>query len=155
MKESIDLIWKTLKNYYWLLVIPVFVFLYFKTLQNERELDNSFKFTFARVNYTSSVYKKYSKRSYHYEFFVEGKKYVGSSSAYISDDIKIGNFYQVKFASNDPGNNKIDFTTQYYQIISGFESKKIDTSYIEVSKYKVDSVDLKNRFNRVKALIEN
>nr|WP_042291521.1 hypothetical protein [Nonlabens ulvanivorans] len=154
MNKSIDYIWKAIKNYYWLLVIPIFVFFYVESLQEERELNKLYKYTYAQVIHSSPVYKKYSKRSYHYEFFVEGKKYVGSSSAYISDDIKIGNFYQVKFASNNPSNNKIDFITQYYQIISGFESDKIDTSYIEVSKYKVDSVDLKNRLNRVKALIE-
>ena len=93
--------------------------------------------TFGKVYSSSSIYKKYSKRNYRYEFYYKEKRYTGSSTAYYSANVLEGNFYKVLFSNKNPNNSNMNFEIQYTQQIKVASNKVMDTIYIPTSELKL------------------
>ncbi|MFK7749267.1 MAG: hypothetical protein AB8B65_12800 [Kordia sp.] len=77
------------------------------------ELQRNKIFVYGIVTSSSKIYKKYSKRNYHYHFFYKEKKYYGSTTGNFSENIEIGKRYKVELSSKDPNNNNMLFHIPY------------------------------------------
>lgn len=105
-----------------------------------------------------AIYKQYSKRNYKYEFYFNGKKHTGTSTAYHSENVRNGNFYKVEFSDKDPENSQMIFNTEYLQRLktNNNNGKVTDTFYVlkdqelrnemkkRIEKYKLEIDSIKN-----------
>lgn len=103
------------QKYWWLLMYLLIIFFFFKMQLAKSELKRNRTFAYGIVTRSSKILKTYSKRTYHYEFFYEKKKYYGNTTGSISENIKVGNRYKVEFSSKKPENNKMLFHIPFRQ----------------------------------------
>lgn len=103
-------------KYWYFVVSPVvmgFIVIYMSNAQSDkRELEENLKTTVGKVISYSRVPKK-SKTIYHYEFCLAGKKYKGNSSGYISDGVRVGEYYIVEYSGVNAENNRMNFNSQF------------------------------------------
>lgn len=102
------------KNY-WVFFYPIFVFFFFKMQLEKSEIKRYRTFAFGTVTHVSKIYRKYSKKRYHYVFFYKKEEYHGSTNGNFSDNIRVGNRYTVEFSSKDPSKNKMLFDNPYFE----------------------------------------
>ena len=112
-----------------------FFYIYSLIEYDKRKTDISVnrEISYGKVNSSSPIYKKYSKRSYNYSFLFRGKRYDGASSAYTTDDIKYGMFYKVEFSSKNPSHSQMIFDTAFVQVIKNQDH--LDTIYMPYNEY--------------------
>nr|WP_321222402.1 hypothetical protein [uncultured Psychroserpens sp.] len=119
-------------SYYWIAVIPLFIYGLIAALKNKQDIDQNQTITFGVIYNSTAIVKQYSKRRYKYEFSHNNKVYYGTAAAYITDGIRIGNFYKVEFSHEDPHHNRLLFDVEYSQkLIIDNSGKVTDTLYIE------------------------
>lgn len=145
-----------ISKYYWVAGMPFIIWGLLRSLQKEEAITQNKTETFGMVYSSTPIYKQYSKRNYKYEFYYNGKKYTGSSSAYNSKTIENGNFYKVEFSEKNPEYNRMIFDLEYIRQIHTNANGKLDTIYIQksekfkdaikkrIEKYKIKPDSLKN-----------
>lgn len=74
------------------------------------------------------------KKIYEYEFKYHGNKYSGETRKRLSDSIKIGEFYKVKFSDKNPENNLMEFESEYAQVIKKDVNGIITDTIYELKK---------------------
>ncbi|WP_298507035.1 hypothetical protein [uncultured Maribacter sp.] len=137
MNEFLKNTWPIIKEYYWIAFIPVAIFAFFSSQAEKEDIDKNKSIAYGLVTRSVPLAKKFSKRSYHYTFNVDGKKYSGSSIGWISDNIDDGNYYPVEFSTKNPKHNRMDFEIEYSYVVNINNSGKIDTTYIPKSEMKI------------------
>ncbi|WP_211277466.1 hypothetical protein [Nonlabens spongiae] len=133
IKKVLQKVKSTLQRYIWILALPIFIYSWIEYDKRKTDIRVNREITYGKVNSSSSIYKKYSKRSYNYSFLYQGKRYDGTSSAYTSDDIKYQMFYKVEFSSKNPSHNQMIFDTAFVQVIRNQDH--LDTIYMPYEEY--------------------
>jgi len=142
-----------ISEYYWIAGIPFMIWVFILVMAEKEDIKQNRTETFGMVYGSKSNYKQYSKRNYKYEFYYNGKKYTGTSTAYNSENIENGNFYKVEFSDKNPEHSRMIFDLEYVRQFKTDENGKvIDTTYIlkeqklrnelkkRIEKYKLDSI---------------
>ena len=140
-------------EYYWIAIIPFFLYGLIGVLESKEDIKQNKTLTFGMVYGSKSIYKQYSKRNYKYEFYYNGKKYTGTSTAYNSENVRNGNFYKVEFSDKNPEHSRMQFESEYVQRFKTDENGKITDTIFELKeqelrneikerleKYKIDSI---------------
>ena len=122
---------KFLKEYYWIAGIPLFILGFILYNDQEEDISKNKTETYGMVYGSTSIIKKYSKRNYEYKFYYDGKEYTGTSTAYITDKIRNGNFYKVEFSYKNPENSRMIFDVEYeLRINTTKNGNDSDTIYV-------------------------
>ncbi|MDJ0645732.1 MAG: hypothetical protein QNJ57_07050 [Flavobacteriaceae bacterium] len=130
-KEDSKKIKSFITEYYWIATIPFLIWGLMEAMAKDQIIDGNKAETFGKVYGSRPINKKYSKRNYQYEFYYNGIKYTGNSSAYISKNVQNGNFYKVEFSYKNPKHSRMIFELEYVQkIMTDTEGKVIDTVYV-------------------------
>ncbi|CAM4320425.1 hypothetical protein [Zobellia nedashkovskayae] len=137
MNEFLKSTWSIIKEYYWIAFVPVVIFAFFSSQAEKEDIDKNRSIAYGLVTRSVPLAKKFSKRSYHYTFNVDGKEYSGSSTGWISDNIDDGNYYPVEFSIKNPEHNRMDFEIEYSYVVAINDSGKMDTTYIPKSEMKI------------------
>lgn len=114
--EKLSKIEDYIYKYWYYVASPLlmgFLVIYMGNAQDDKkELEENLETTVGKVYRYRGVPKK-SKRIYYYEFYLDGKKYKGSSSGYMSKDTRVGNYYQVEYSGINPNNNRMNFDIEF------------------------------------------
>lgn len=121
---------KIISEYYWIAGIPFLVWGFMLAMESKEDINRNQKETYGMVYGSRSIYKQYSKRNYKYEFYYNGKKYTGTSTAYNSENVKNGNFYKVEFSDKNPEHSRMIFDLEYIREIKTNENGKVDTTHV-------------------------
>ena len=116
-------------EYYWIAGIPLLIWGLILVMEKKHDIEQNATETFGMVYGSKSIYKQYSKRNFKYKFYYNGKKYTGTSTAYNSEDVEIGNFYIVEFSNKNPEHSRMNFDLEYVKEINTNENGKVDTTY--------------------------
>jgi len=147
---------KFVSEYYWIAIIPFFIYGLIGVLESKEDIKQNKTLTFGMVYGSKSIYKQYSKRNYKYEFHYNGKKYTGTSTAYSSENVRNGNFYKVEFSDKNPEHSRMLFESEYVREIKTNVNGKVDTRYVmkdqklrnemknRIGKYKIELDSIKN-----------
>lgn len=131
------------------MVVPLLIWGYILGVEEREDIKQNGAETFGMVYESRPIYKKFSKRNYRYEFYYQNKKYTGTSTGYISDNIENGNYYKVVFSSKNPEHSRMIFDLEYIQEIKTDKNGKIiDTIYIP--KNQKIKEEINNRLNKCK-----
>lgn len=144
-----------ISEYYWIAGIPFLIWGLILVMEEKQDIKQNGTETFGMVYGSKSIYKQYSKRNYKYEFYYNGKKYTGTSTAYNSENVENGNFYKVEFSDKNPEHSRMNFDLEYVREIKTNEDGKVDTTYVpkdqklrnemkerlEKYKFEIDSVE--------------
>jgi hypothetical protein len=85
--------------------------------------------TFGTTQKSFRIRKQYSKRKYKFNY--NNRTYIGSSTSYESENIKISSFYKVKFSKENPNQNRMLFEIEYLKKIKFDDyGKASDTIYV-------------------------
>ena len=145
-----------ISEYYWIAGIPFLIWGFILVMEEKQDIKQNGTETFGMVYGSNSIYKQYSKRNYKYEFFYNGKKYTGSSTAYNSENVENGNFYKVEFSDKNPEHSRMIFELEYVREIKTKDNGKVDTTYVQknqklrnemkkrIEKYKIELDSIKN-----------
>lgn len=145
-----------ISEYYWIAGIPFLIWGLILVMEEKQDIKQNGTETFGMVYGSTSIYKKYSKRNYKYEFYYNGKKYTGTSTAYNSENVENGNFYKVEFSDKNPEHSRMNFDLEYVREIKTNEDGKVDTMYVpkeqklrnemksRIEKYKIELDTTKN-----------
>ncbi|MFI1745536.1 hypothetical protein [Thalassobellus sediminis] len=143
-------------EYYWIAGIPFLIWAFILVMEEKQDIKQNGIETFGMIYGSKSVYKQYSKRNYKYEFYYDGKKYTGTSTAYNSENVKNGNFYKVEFSDKNPEHSRMIFDLEYVREIKTNDNGKVDTTYVQkdqklrnemkkrIEKYKIKLDSIKN-----------
>jgi hypothetical protein len=104
-----------IKAYYWIAVIPLFIYGLISAIESKQDIDQHQTETFGLVYNSKPISKQNSRRNYMYKFSFKNKAYSGSSSAYLSENVKIGSFYKVEFSNKNPDHSRMLFDLEYLQ----------------------------------------
>ena len=135
-------------EYYWIAGIPFLIWGFILVMEEKQDIKHNGIETFGMVYGSKSIYKQYSKRNYKYEFYHNGKKYTGTSTAYNSENVKNGNFYKVEFSDKNPEHSLMNFDLEYVREIKTNENGKVDTTYV-LKDQKLRN-EMKNRIEKYK-----
>ena len=142
-------------EYYWIAIIPFFIYGLIGVLENKEDIKKNKTLTYGMVYGSKPIYKKYSKRNYKYEFYYNGKKYTGTSTAYNSKNVQNGNFYKVEFSDKNPEHSQMNFDSEYVRelktdenggatdtifVLKDQEMRNEIKGLIEKYEYKTDSI---------------
>lgn len=135
LRRNIINIYQFIKEYYYIILSPFlivgFFLAYFNSEIEKDDIKKNLTITYGKIYASSSIYKKYSKRNFKYEFTFEGKLYTGTSTGYISDGVKEEGIYKVEFSKENPWHNRMIFDTEYEQkLIFDQNGQIIDTTYV-------------------------
>jgi hypothetical protein len=145
-----------ISKYYWIVGIPLIVYVFIHFVNEKADISDNKTETYGMVYGARPIYKQYSKRNYKYEFYYNGKKYTGTSTAYNSKNVENGNFYKVEFSDKNPEHSRMNFDLEYVREIKTNENGKIDTTYVpknqklrnemkeRLEKYKIELDTIKN-----------
>ena len=145
-----------ISEYYWIAGIPFLILGFTLAMESKEDINRNQKETYGMVYGSRPIYKQYSKRNYKYEFYYKGKRYTGTSSGYITENIENGNFYKVEFSDKKPEHNRINFDLEYVREIKTNENGKVDTAYVpkdqklrnqineQLEKFEVEMDSIKN-----------
>tara|TARA_R110002051_G_scaffold192097_1_gene260676 strand:+ start:365 stop:841 length:477 start_codon:yes stop_codon:yes gene_type:complete len=145
-----------ISEYYWIAGIPFLIWGFILVMEEKQDMKQNETETFGMVYGSKSIYKKYSKRNYKYEFYYNGKKYTGTSTAYNSENVENGSFYKVEFSDKNPEHSRMIFDLEYVREIKTNENGKVDTTYVpkeqklrnemkkRIEKYKIELDSIKN-----------
>ncbi|MDO5969074.1 hypothetical protein Q4Q35_04570 [Flavivirga aquimarina] len=150
MRRNIINIYKFIKEYYYIILSPFviigFFLAYFNNQIEKEDIKENLNITYGKIYGSSSIYKKYSKRNFRYEFTFRGKLYTGTSTGYITDGVKEGGIYKVEFSKEDPKHNRMIFDVEYEQKLIFDQNGQItDTTYV----HKGQKIQ-----NKIKEIIE-
>ncbi|MDO7171909.1 hypothetical protein [Mariniflexile sp. AS56] len=137
-----------ISEYYWIAGIPFFIFAIIGVMESKEDIKQNKTLTYGMVYGSTSIYKKYSKRNYKYEFYNNGKKYTGTSTAYSSKNIRNGNFYKVEFSDKNPEHSRMIFESEYERKIGTNKKDKVtDTIFVlKGGKFKNEMKDLIEKY---------
>lgn len=155
MTENYIKIKEFISEYYWIAGIPFLIWGLILVMEEKQDIKQNGTETFGMVYGSKSIYKQYSKRNYKYEFYYNGKKYTGTSTAYNSENVENGNFYKVEFSDKNPEHSRMNFDLTYVREIKTNEDGKVDTTFVpkdqklrkemkerlEKYKFEIDSVE--------------
>ena len=125
-------------------------------MEEKQDIKQNGTETFGMVYGSKSIYKQYSKRNYKYEFYYNGKRYTGTSTAYNTENVENGNFYKVELSDKNPEHSKMIFDLEYVREIKTNVNGKVDTTYVrkdhklrnemkkQIEKYKIELDSIKN-----------
>ncbi|KJD31051.1 hypothetical protein PK35_16820 [Tamlana nanhaiensis] len=145
-----------ISEYYWIAGIPFLIWGLILVVEEKQDIKQNGTETFGMVYGSKSIYKQYSKRNYKYEFYYNGKKYTGTSTAYNSENVENGNFYKVEFSDKNPEHSQMNFDLEYVREIKTNENGKVDTTYVpkdqklrnkmkeRLEKFKIELDTIKN-----------
>ena len=145
-----------ISEYYWIAGIPFLIWAIVLVMEEKQDIKQNGIETFGMVYGSKSIYKQYSKRNYKYEFYYNGKKYTGTSTAYNSENVENGNFYKVEFSDKNPEHSRMIFDLEYVREIKTNDNGKVDTTYVpkdqnfrnemkkRIEKYKIELDSIKN-----------
>ncbi|SFS96572.1 hypothetical protein SAMN04487906_2381 [Zhouia amylolytica] len=145
-----------ISEYYWIAGIPFLIWGLILVIEQKQDVKQNGTETFGMVYGSKSIYKQYSKRSYKYKFYYNGKKYTGTSTAYNSENVENGNFYKVEFSDKNPEHSRMNFDLEYVREIKINENGKVDTTYVpkeqklrnemkeRLEKFKIELDTIKN-----------
>lgn len=131
--ENLKKIKSFLIEYYWIAFIPVVMYAFIQIIFEREDINQNLNETYGIVYNSTPIYQKYNKNkhNYRYEFIHKGKKYTGSSSAHISDKIRIGNTYKVEFSNLNPEHSRMIFDSVYVRKFKTNKNGKVtDTIYV-------------------------
>lgn len=150
-----------ISEYYWVAATPLMIWGVILAIVEKEDIKQNQIETFGMVYNSKYIHKQYSKRGYKYEFFYKGKKYTGISTAYISENVKIGSFYKVEFSDKNPEHNQMVFDLEYVMQIKTNEKGEVDTTYIpksqksyndmkkQIEQYKIELDSIKTKHDNV------
>ncbi|BAO56778.1 hypothetical protein [Nonlabens marinus] len=142
-----------ISKFYWVLIIPFFIWGLFFHLKEEQDFDYNQAYAYGVVTRFNSIHKQHSKRNYHYYFQINGNNYTGTSVGYHSQNIEIGNWYKIKYSAIDPENSRMIFDQRYYpKYEKDSLGKVVDTTFSIEESLNKDSLDL--RIKRIKSVID-
>ena len=145
-----------ISEYYWIAGIPFLLWGFIIASESKEDINRNQNETYGMVYGSGTIYKQYSKRNYKYEFYYNGKKYTGTSTAYNSENVKNGNFYKVEFSYKNPEHSRMNFELEYIREIKTNQNGKVDTIYVpkdqklrnetknRIEKYKIELDSIKN-----------
>lgn len=145
-----------ISEYYWIAGIPLMIWGFIMVVEEKGDIKQNGIETYGMVYGSKSIYKQYSKRNYKYEFYYNGEKYTGTSTAYHSENVENGNFYKVEFSDKNPEHSQMIFDLEYVRQIKTNENGKVDTTYVSknqklrndmnkrIEKYKIERDRIKN-----------
>ena len=156
LTENYIKIKKFISEYYWIAGIPFLIWGFILAMESKEDINRNEKETYGMVYGARPIYKQYSKRNYKYEFYYNGKKYTGTSTAYNSENVENGNFYKVEFSDKNPEHSRMIFDLEYVREIKTNENGKVDTTYVpkdqklrnkmkkRLENYKIELDTIKN-----------
>jgi len=145
-----------ISEYYWIAGIPFLIWGFILAMESKEDINRNQNETYGMVYGARPIYKQYSKRNYKYEFYYNGKKYTGTSTAYNSKNVENGNFYKVEFSDKNPEHSRMNFDLEYVREIKTNENGKVDTTYVQkdqklrneikerLEKYRIEIDSIKN-----------
>jgi len=144
-------------EYYWIGIIPFFIYGLIGVMESKEDIKQNKTLTYGMVYGSRSIYKQYSKRNYKYEFYYNGKKYTGTSTAYNSENVQNGNFYKVEFSDKNPEHSRMNFESEYVKKLKTDESGKVlDTIYVlKGQEFRNEMKDLIEKYEFKTDSIEN
>lgn len=138
-------------EYYWIASIPFLIYIFIITSNNKEDIDQNQTETYGMVYGSKAIYKQYSKRSFKYEFYYNGKKYTGTSTAYDSKNVQNGDFYKVQFSDKNPENSRMIFDSAYVQRLkTDLDGKVTDTIYFlkgQIQRNEIKNIIEKYEYN--------
>ena len=141
-KFTVDKAFIIIKTYWWLAVLPLFIYGVISSITSKHDINQNQTDTFGEVQSSSPILRQPSKRSYKYTFIFKNKTYSGTSAEYLSKRIAIGDFYKVEFSNKNPEHSRMLFNVEYIQDFKYDNFGKVtDTIYIEKNH------ELKQRMN--------
>jgi len=92
------------------LIIVIFIIPYFWRKNKKRDIDENSKYAIALIiKKTGSLKNGYH---WHYQFFYNNRVYEAYRSTHIGYDVKIGDYFLVKFSYKNPSHSKILYEYQ-------------------------------------------
>ena len=153
LTESYIKIKEFISEYYWIAGIPFLIWGLILVMKKKQDIKQNATETFGMVYGSKSIFKQYSKRNYKYEFYYNGKRYTGTSTAYNSENVENGNFYKVEFSDKNPEHSRMNFDLEYVREIETNENGKVDTTYV-LKEQKLRN-EMKNRIEKYKIQLDS
>lgn len=143
-----------ISEYYWIAGIPFLIWGFILVMEEKQDIKQNGNETFGMVYGSKPIYKQYSKRNYKYEFYYNGKKYTGTSTAYSSENVRNGNFYKIEFSDKNPEHSRMLFESEYVQKFITDENGKVTDTIFELKGQELRN-EIKERLEKYRIEIDS